>query len=148
MKKIFVLTFVFALITFSKAWSQTEPTTTAKPKAAPTKDKTEQINKAEEKSGGAAYSGKGKGGEKDQVEKDKSKNKEKSKSKSKKAKKDPKSQDAQKVKEGEKPEAAKTKPTGDVPKPEGKQAPQPKKLEPKKAPTETAPKSKEGSSGN
>lgn len=87
MKKTILFTVVFALIAMANAWSQTEaqPTQTA-PSA---KDKSEKIKHAEEKSGGAAYSGKGKGGDKDQVGKsEKVKTKSKNKTgKSKKGKK-------------------------------------------------------------
>ncbi|GAB4497134.1 MAG: hypothetical protein OHK0019_30190 [Saprospiraceae bacterium] len=134
MKKTLILTFVFALISFAKVWSQTEQPTT-KPTPAP-KDKTEQMKKAEEKSDGAAYSGKG--GDKDMVEKDKTKKIKKAK-KAKKAKKSKKEKagDAQE----EKPQTEKTRPGGttDTPQPAGnKQAPQPKKVEPQKKPAETS----------
>ncbi|MBK7937072.1 MAG: hypothetical protein IPJ82_08230 [Lewinellaceae bacterium] len=84
MKKAIFLSLVFALVSIANVWAQTEaqPTQTTKP----TKDNTEKINHAEEKSGGSAFSGQGKGGDKDVVEK-REKNKDKAKKKGKKAKK-------------------------------------------------------------
>lgn len=142
MKKAFILTFVFALISFVKVWSQTEQPTT-KPTPA-SKDKTEQMKKAEEKSDGAAFSGKGKGGDKDMVEKNKTKKAKKAK-KVKKAKKE-KAGDTQE----EAPQTEKTRPGGgtDTPQPaNNKKAPQPKKVEPQKKPAET-PKQRTGTSEN
>lgn len=143
MKKALILTFVFALITFAKAWSQNDKTQpTAKP-TAPAKDKTEQMKKAEEKSDGAAYSGKGKGGEKDMVEKDK-KDKTKKAKKAKKAKKDKKTKKAKKVKQGEQPESGDKEQPDEQPKPQTEPAPKPtpeaKPMPKTKPQTEPAPK--------
>ena len=147
MKKTIVLSLAFALISFGKAWSQSDAAPTAKPTVAP-KDKTEQMKKAEEKSGGAAYSGKGKGGEKDSVEKSKPGKGQKSTKRPKKGRSGKHSEGTGKVKEGESEKRSKTTPPTDTPQPEGSQAPQPKKLEPKKKTTETAPQPKTGTGGN
>lgn len=136
MKKAFFLTLVFALLTVVKTWAQTD----AAPATKPAKDKTEQMKKAEEKSDGAAYSGKGKGGDKDMVEKSK-------KSGKKKSKKSPKNKQKDKVKEDKKAEGT----SEEMPEAGDKQKPQPKKLEPKektKEPTTTTPKPKKGTSDN
>ncbi|MCW5921219.1 MAG: hypothetical protein KIS77_02670 [Saprospiraceae bacterium] len=139
MKKALVLTFVFGLITFAKAWSQTEPSPAQRP--AVSKDKTEQMKKAEEKSDGAAYSGKGKGGEKDMMEKQKdNKGKAKGQSKAKKAKQRPTTDEAR---QDARPASQNKKPSGDVPQPAKQQEPQQKKAEPKKQPSETTPNQRE-----
>ena len=140
MKKALFLTLVFTLIAVAKTWSQTDPS----PATKPAKDKTEQMQKAEEKSGGAAYSGKGKGGDKDMVEKEKKSGKKKAKKAHKNKQKD---KQKDKVKEGEKAET----PSEDAPEAGGKTKPQPKKLEPKEKTTEpatTTPKPKKGTSDN
>ncbi len=100
MKRAILLSLVFALISVANAWSQTgTPVQSTKP----AKTETEKTTPAEEKSDGAAYSGKGKGGDKDRVEKgEKTKNKEKSKKgKSKKGKKGKKGEKHQKGEKGE-----------------------------------------------
>ena len=67
MKKTLLLIIFFALFAVANTWAQTEAQPTQTTPSA--KDKTEKIKHAEEKSDGAAYSGKGKGGDKDKVEK-------------------------------------------------------------------------------
>ena len=146
MKKALILSIVFVLITFVKAWSQTEPPTatpTTKP-AAPANNKTEQMKKAEEKSDGAAYSGKGKGGEKNMVDKSE---KEKAK-KDKKAKKAKKAKKMKKAKETDAPNTLTPDQPGDEPRP-GANSRKTTKAKPgatdaKKA-TDAAPKSQGGS---
>lgn len=66
MKKSLVLSFAFLFGFIATAISQTD----AQPKAKTTKDKSEQVRHAEEKSQGAAHSGQGRGGDKDMVEKE------------------------------------------------------------------------------
>jgi len=81
------------LIALAQTEPQTQPVPAAKTEKAEKKDKTDKIKHAEQRSNGAAFSGKGKGGDKDQVEKDKAKpkkDKKKKKNKGKKAKKDKK----------------------------------------------------------
>jgi len=84
MKKTLLFVLFFALFAVANTWAQTEAQPTQTTPSA--KDKTEKIKHAEEKSGGAAYSGKGKGGDKDVAEKSK-KDKTKSKSRAGKSKK-------------------------------------------------------------
>lgn len=128
MKKALILTFVFVLAIFAKAWSQTDNA-----KSAPVaKDKTEQMKKAEENSDGAAYSGKGKGGDKDMVEKEK---KGKAKGKHKKGKKAKKAKKAKKNKDAETPGDEQP---GDEPKPtENGESPKPEQPGDSPRPTDT-----------
>lgn len=91
MTKKFMLTAVAvlfsALVALAQTESQTQPVPAGKTEKMEKKDKTDKIQNAEQRSNGAAFSGKGKGGDKDQVEKGKAKDKAKAK-KEKKKKKD------------------------------------------------------------
>lgn len=91
MTKKFMLTAVAVLFSTLFALAQTEPLTqpvpAGKSEKMEKKDKTDKIQNAEQRSNGAAFSGKGKGGDKDRVEKSKEKDKAKAK-KEKKKKKD------------------------------------------------------------
>ncbi|MBL7798387.1 MAG: hypothetical protein JNJ90_17965 [Saprospiraceae bacterium] len=91
MTKKFMLTAVAVLFSALVALAQTEPQTqpvpAGKTEKMEKKDKTDKIQNAEQRSNGAAFSGKGKGGDKDQVEKgDKTKDKAKAKKDKKKRK--------------------------------------------------------------
>jgi len=99
MTKKFMLTAVAVLFSALVALAQTEPQTqpvpAGKTEKMEKKDKTDKVQNAEQRSNGAAFSGKGKGGDKDQVEKggkakDKAKAKKDKKKKKNKVKKEKK----------------------------------------------------------